>query len=57
MTYSIGLFGIEEGTDLVLVREVQLLMTAAHEVGVASLFEIVPDGRTHKAVVACHVDF
>ena len=55
--HGIGLFGIEERLDLVLVSEVELAMAAAHEVGVASLFQIVPDGGTHKAVVACNIDF
>ena len=48
---------IKEGLDLVLVSEVELLMTAAHKVGVASLQEVIPYSRAHKAVVARHVDF
>ena len=39
----IGTLFIEERLDLVLVSQIQFFMTAAHEVGVTTLFQIVPD--------------
>ena len=55
--HCIGLFLIEEGLDSVLVGQVQLLMASANEIRVAPLLEVVPYGRTYKAIVACYVDF
>ena len=53
--HCIGPFLIEEGLHCVLVGQVQFLMASANEVGVASLQKVIPNGRTHKAVVACNV--
>ena len=55
--HCIGLLLVKERLDRVLVRQVQLLMAAAHQVIISSLLEVIPYGRTHKAIVACHVYF
>ena len=53
--YSIRLFFIKEGLDGILVGQVQLLVATANQIGVAPLFEVIPNSRTHKAIVACNV--
>ena len=52
---GVGALLVEELADGLLVRQVEFLVCAAHEVGVAALQEVVPDGRAHQSAVACHV--
>ena len=54
--HCIGLLLVEEGLDSILVGQVQLFVTSANEIRVAPLLEVVPYGRTYKAVVACHIN-
>ena len=55
--HCIWLFFIEELPDSHLVCQVQFLMTSAHEVGIASLKQVIPYSRAHKSIVACYVYF
>ena len=54
--YGIGLLLVEELLHSELVGEVELLMCAAHEVVVAALFQVVPNGRSHESVVSGNIN-
>jgi hypothetical protein len=40
-----------------LVRQVELLVAATYQVGIASLEEVIPNSGTHKAVVSRYIYF
>jgi hypothetical protein len=49
----LGPFLVKEAPDGHGIHQVQFLMRAADEVGVALGLQAVPDGTAHKAAVAC----
>ena len=54
--HCIWLFFIKELLDSILVCQVQLLVAAANKVGVTTLQQVVPNGRTNQAIVACYIN-
>ena len=48
----LGAFGLEKLLHGPLVREVELGMGSSHEVVVASVLQVLPDGRTDQSTVA-----
>ena len=54
--HGVGLLLVKEVLYCELVREVQFLVCAAHKIVVAALFQVVPDGRAHQAVVPGNVN-
>ena len=51
----LGLLLVKEAVHCHGIHQVQFLVGAADEVGVALGLQAVPDGTAHKAAVACHI--
>ena len=54
---GIGLFFVEETFNGNRVQKVQFLVGMAHQIRESSAFQVIPNSRTHKAVMACYVYF
>ena len=55
--HSVRTFLIEELLDGILVREVEFLMRAPHEISISALLEVVPNRRAHQSAMAGNVNF
>ena len=53
--HSIRFLGIEERCDSILIRKIQFLVTAPHEIGVAAALKIVPYSGADQSMVARNV--
>ena len=55
--HSVGAFVVEEFSDSQLVGQIEFGMCAAHQIVVAALFEVLPNGRAHQSAVPSHIYF
>ena len=53
--HILGLLTVKELAHGHAVHQVKLAVRAAHQVGVAFLFQVVPDGRAHQTTVPGHI--
>ena len=54
--HRIGLLLIEECLDCHTIEQVELGMRTPHQIGIATLEQIVPNGRAHQATVSSHIN-
>ena len=55
--HSVGAFVVEEFSDSQLVGQIEFGMCAAHQIVVAALFEVLPNGGAHQSAVPSHIYF
>ena len=54
--YCIGLLLVEECFHRHTVEQVELGMRTPHQMGIAPLEQVVPDGRAHQTTVSSHIN-
>ena len=54
---GIGLLTVEELFDSGPVQKIQFAVAATRKIGIPSLQQIVPDGRTYQSVMSGHIYF